>query len=114
MSTNLLTYKGYYGSIEASTQDNCLYGKLLFIRALVNYEGKTVAALEAAFREAVDDYLTTCEKLGSEPEKPCKGSFNVRVGHDLHLAAVVAASRKGVSLNDLTRQALDEYLRQSA
>ncbi len=57
---NLLQYRGCYGSIETSAEDNCLFGKLLFIRALVNYEGETVAELQAAFREAVDDYLATC------------------------------------------------------
>ncbi|KAF0864285.1 type II toxin-antitoxin system HicB family antitoxin [Pseudomonas sp. LD120] len=107
---NLLQYKGYFGSIEVSTEDNCLFGKLQFIRALVSYEGQTVAELEAAFKEAVDDYLETCEQSGTAPEIPCKGSFNVRVGHDLHLAAAVAATRQNVSLNDLTRQALNEYL----
>ena len=105
-----MQYKGYYGSIEASTEDNCLYGKLLFIRPLVNYEGRTVAELEAAFQAAVDDYLATCQQQGVAPQVPCKGSFNVRVGHDLHLAAVLAAARHHVTLNDLTRQALREYL----
>ena len=47
---NLLQYRGYYGSIEASPEDNCLYGKLLYIQALVNYEAETVAALEQAFQ----------------------------------------------------------------
>lgn len=108
----LLKYRGYYGSLEASTEDNCLFGKLQFIRALVSYEGETVAELEAAFREAVDDYLSTCEQLGEAPETPCKGSFNVRIGHELHLAAAVSASQQGISLNDLTRQALGDYLQQ--
>ncbi|TBW35015.1 type II toxin-antitoxin system HicB family antitoxin [Azotobacter chroococcum] len=113
---DLLQYKGYYGSIEASTEDNCLLGKLLFIRALVNYEGQTVAELQAAFREAVDDYLETCKAQGKgkEPEIPCKGSFNVRVGHELHLAASLAANRRCITLNDLTRQALSDYLEQHA
>lgn len=110
----LLKYRGYYGSIEASTEDNCLFGKLQFIRALVSYEGETVAELEAAFREAVDDYLATCDQLGDPPETPCKGSFNVRVGHELHLVAAVTASQRGISLNDLTRQALSDYLQQHA
>ncbi|WP_218176872.1 type II toxin-antitoxin system HicB family antitoxin [Pseudomonas gingeri] len=107
-------YKGYYGSIEASVEDNCLFGKLQFIRALVSYEGQTVAELEAAFKEAVDDYLDTCKQLNQAPETPCKGSFNVRVGHDLHLAAALTATRQKVTLNDLTRQALSEYLLQHA
>lgn len=107
---NQLKHQGYIGSIEASLEDNCLFGKVLFIKALVSYEGKTVAELDAAFREAVDDYLATCQTLRQAPEKPCKGSFNVRVGHDLHLAAALEATRKKVTLNDLTRQALSEFL----
>ena len=43
--SNQLKHKGYIGSIEASVEDNCLFGKLLFIRALVSYEGQTVAQL---------------------------------------------------------------------
>ena len=107
---NQLKHKGYIGSIEASLEDNCLFGKILFIKALISYEGKTVADLDAAFQAAVYDYLVTCQNLGQTPEKPCKGSFNVRVGHDLHLAAALAATRKKVTLNDLTRQALNEFL----
>ena len=61
---NQLKHKGYIGSIEASLEDNCLFGKVLFIKALVSYEGKTVAELDAAFREAVNDYLITCQALG--------------------------------------------------
>lgn len=108
--SKLLQHRGYFGSIEASPEDNCLFGKLQFIRALVSYEGETVAELSQAFREAVDDYLATCDSLNQNPEIPCKGSFNVRVGHDLHLAATVAALKQSISLNDLTRQALSEYL----
>ncbi|WP_166363585.1 type II toxin-antitoxin system HicB family antitoxin [Pseudomonas akapageensis] len=111
---NMLQHRGYYGSIDASPEDNCLFGKLQFIRALISYEGETVADLAQAFREAVDDYLNTCESLGQEAEVPCKGSFNVRVGHALHLAASVAATRQSISLNDLTRKALSEYLEHHA
>ena len=31
---NQLKHKGYIGSIEASLEDNCLFGKILFIKAL--------------------------------------------------------------------------------
>ena len=52
----MLEYKGYLGSVEAAIEDGVLFGKLEFISALVNYEGETVKALQAAFEEAVDDY----------------------------------------------------------
>ena len=45
----MLQHRGYYGSIEASPEDNCLFGKLQFIRALVSYEGET--------RRALSEYL---------------------------------------------------------
>lgn len=106
----MLEYKGYVGSVEAAIEDGVLFGKLEFISALVNYEGETVKALQAAFEEAVDDYLAGCEAKGYEPELPCKGSFNVRVGHDLHLAAMLKAKELGVSLNDFVRQALNQAL----
>lgn len=112
MST-LLHHRGYYGSIEASPEDDCLFGKLQFIRALVSYEGRTVSELERAFQGAVEDYLSDCEKAGRAPELPCKGSFNVRVGHALHLAASVEAAREQVTLNDLTRRALSAYIEKS-
>lgn len=102
----MLEHRGYFGSIEASVEDGVLFGKLEFISALVNYEGETVQALKAAFESAVNDYLETCKAKGYEPETPCKGSFNVRVGHDLHLAAAVKAKELGISLNDLVRNAL--------
>ncbi|MDR2881683.1 MAG: type II toxin-antitoxin system HicB family antitoxin [Azoarcus sp.] len=109
---NMLNYRGYYGSIEASPEDNCLFGRLQFIRALVSYEGQTVAELSQAFHDAVDEYLSDCEAKGYSPEIPCKGSFNVRVGHDLHLAASVEAAKRSMSLNDLTRRAIAEYIGQ--
>jgi len=109
---SMLNYRGYYGSIEASPADNCLFGKLQFIRALVSYEGQTVAELEQAFRDAVDDYLADCTAADRAPEVPCKGSFNVRVGHALHLAASVEAARQSMTLNDLTRRALAAYIGQ--
>lgn len=58
---NMLEYKGYYGTAEYSAEDHCLYGKLAYIRDLVNYEATTVKNLEKAFKEAVDDYLTFAE-----------------------------------------------------
>ncbi|MGL6158944.1 type II toxin-antitoxin system HicB family antitoxin [Microbulbifer sp.] len=112
MSSNLMKYKGYYGSIEASEEDNCLFGKLEYIRPLVNYEGETVAELRQAFEEAVNDYLADCEKRGEEPEKPCKGSFNVRVGQQRHLrmAMYVGKGRPAKSINDLVVKAIDHEL----
>jgi predicted HicB family RNase H-like nuclease len=109
---NTLNYRGYYGSVEISPEDRVLFGRLLFIGPLVNYEAESAQGLEQAFQAAVDDYLADCKQHGIEPEKPCKGTFNVRLGAELHLAAAVAAHEEATSLNDLVKQAVIEKVQQ--
>jgi len=96
---NMMTYKNYYGSVHYSDEDKVFYGKVEFIRALVSFEGTDVNSLRKAFEEAVDDYLHTCREQGIEPEHPFKGSFNIRVGSNLHQRIVSEATKRGVTLN---------------
>jgi predicted HicB family RNase H-like nuclease len=93
-------YKGYQGSVNVSVEDNCLHGKIEFISDLINYEAETVDQLEQEFKLAVDSYLATCKEIGLEPKKPFKGSFNVRIGQELHEKAEKRASEVGKTLND--------------
>lgn len=105
MAANL-EYKGYTGSIEPSIEDECLHGKLLFIDDFVTYEGETVAHVTQAFKDAVDRYLAYCERTGKPASKVYSGTFNVRIGPDLHKQAVQAAVRRGVKLNEFVAQAV--------
>lgn len=104
-------YKGYLGSAEVDAENGVLHGRLLFIRDVISYEATTVKALERAFKAAVDDYLTACIEQGDEPDVPCKGSFNVRVGPERHREAALRAKQKGVGLNEYVCLALDEAAR---
>ena len=103
---DMLKYKGYYGSIHYNGDDRIFYGKIEFIRALSSYEGRDADSLVMVFEEAVDDYLATCVEQGIEPEKPFKGSFNVRVAPELHQQVAIEASQHGVSLNRFVVDAL--------
>lgn len=103
----LLSYKGYKGSIEVDLKDGCLYGKVLFIRDLINYEANTLPELEAAFQESVDEYLEDCAELGVEPNISLSGTFQVRIGSDLHEYAATEALKAGVSLNEWVRRLVD-------
>lgn len=107
--SNTMFYKGYDGSVEYSSEDHCLHGKVLNIISLVSYEGQTIDELENDFREAVDDYLALCEETGRVPEKPFKGSFNVRIGQDLHRELALNALSSGVSLNTMVKTILESY-----
>ena len=104
---DILQYKGYYANVQFSAEDEVFFGKILGINDVVLFEGTTVKKLKAAFKEAVDDYLQTCEELKKEPEKTYKGSFNVRIPSELHRQAALASAGKNMSLNDFVRYAID-------
>ncbi|WP_057940097.1 type II toxin-antitoxin system HicB family antitoxin [Algoriphagus resistens] len=101
-----LEYKGYTGSIEYSPEDSLLYGKVLGIRGIISYEGETGKYLEEDFREAVDAYLADCKEAGKSPEKPFKGSFNVRIPATLHQRAAILAMEAKTSLNNFVAEAI--------
>jgi predicted HicB family RNase H-like nuclease len=61
---NTMLYKGYHARIEFDDEDRIFVGHLAGIRDIVGFHGSSVAELETAFREAVDDYLAHCAKLG--------------------------------------------------
>lgn len=103
-------YKGYTGSIEISIEDKCLHGKILFVTDVISYEAKEVETLEPAFREAVDDYIETCKELGKEPNKPFSGSFNVRIGPELHRKAAIEAHIKGTTLNEIVKSSIEYFV----
>lgn len=105
-----LEYKDYVGSIEYSKEDDLLYGKVLGIRGLISYEGKTGQDLESDFREAIDAYLAVCRKESIAPEKPFKGSFNVRISADLHQKAVLLATEDRMSLNSFVAESIRERI----
>lgn len=101
-----LNYKGYTGSIEYSEEDAVLYGKVQGIQSLISYEGATGKALDKDFQEAINVYLADHEAAGTEPEKPFKGSFNVRISSQLHQRAALLAKEAKVSLNAFVAESI--------
>lgn len=107
---DILKYKEYEGSAELDMQRGMCRGKILFIDDLVTYEADSPRGLRQEFEAAVDDYVSTCEALGKEPQRPFRGLFNVRVPPELHRAAALRATSDAVSLNDVIVRALDCFL----
>ena len=103
---NCLNYKGYTGNIVFTEEDGVFHGKVIGIKPLISFEGDSVSLITEDFRNAVDEYLDFCDKNNIEPEKPFKGSFNVRIEAELHRKAVLAASSNGVSLNSFVEEAI--------
>lgn len=106
--SNTIEYKDYIGSVEYSSEDRCLFGKIELIDDLVTFEATNVDELESNFQNAVEEYVLTCKQLNKKPQKAFKGVFNVRVNPELHKKIYKEALRKGKSLNSLVNQILDK------
>lgn len=75
-------------------------GYVVDLRDEIYFEGDSVESIEGSMRRAVDHYLMVCEERGESPERPFSGKLNVRLGSDVHRAAVAAAAAEGESLNN--------------
>lgn len=91
-----------------------LHGRVLGIRDMISFGGTSVDELEQNFREAVDEYLEFCKEKGKIPDRPFKGSLNVRLRDNLHTRAALLAERTDRKINTVINDALDEYLQKSA
>jgi predicted HicB family RNase H-like nuclease len=105
---NAMTYKGYTARIDFDGDDRIFFGRLAGIRDIITFHGETVDELEAAFKEAVDDYLETCVKLGEEPNKPYSGKLTLRIPPTVHAAIATAAETSGKSLNKWVSEILKQ------
>lgn len=102
-----MTYKGYSARIEFDAEDRLFVGHLAGVRDIVGFHGASVAELEAAFHEAVDDYLAACKKLGQTPNKPFSGRVMLRLPPELHARASARATVEGVSFNQWAATVLE-------
>ena len=105
-----MTYEGYAARIDYSDEDGCFVGHIAGINDVVGFHGESVAELRAAFEEAVDDYLETCEKLNRPPQKPYSGNLTLRVPPEVHAALAMAAQVHGKSINQWATETLVEVL----
>ena len=105
--SNYLEYKGYLGTVEYSSEDGLLFGKVQFVDSLLAYDGKSTDEIKQAFQEAIDSYLEFCKEVDKLPEKSFNGGFNVRVGSELHKKVAKEAFAQGLGLNEFTVKALE-------
>jgi predicted HicB family RNase H-like nuclease len=104
---NTMTYKGYAARIEYDDGDGIFTGRIAGIRDGVGFHADTVEGLREAFREAVEDYLETCSRLGKEPQRAYSGQVMFRVSPEVHRKAARAAELAGKSLNQWAEEVLD-------
>jgi len=107
---NTMNYKDYTGTIEFSEKEMEFYGRVVGMRTSITYRGASAEELVTSFHNAIDTYIETSEANGQEPDKPFKGSFNVRVSPQIHKECVEYATNHDISLNTLVNMALRQFL----
>ena len=94
-----MKYKGYIGRVEYDDDAKIFHGEVVGLRDVITFQGTTVAEIEKAFKDSVDDYLSWCKERGEKPEKAFSGTFNLRIPPDLHAKLALQAKTMGLSLN---------------
>lgn len=65
----MLRFKGYIGKVEFDDDAGLFHGEVVNTRDVITFQGKTVAELEDAFRDSVNDYLAFCSERGEHPDR---------------------------------------------
>ena len=63
-------YKGYGCTVKYDPKDRFLYGKIDDISDLVDFHTKNFTNFDKVARDAIDNYLDFCTRVGKEPERP--------------------------------------------
>ena len=110
----MMQHKGYIGVARVDDEAGLIRGRVVNIRDMITFHGRTVEEARQAFQESVEDYLEFCAARGEEPDKPFSGRFVVRIKPQVHRALAIEAQRRGTSLNALVNRALTRLARTSA
>lgn len=102
-----MNYKNYVAKIEFDPEDHIFVGHIIGIHDVVGFHGESVEDIETAFREAVDNYLDACNKLGQEPNKPYSGNLMLQIPAKIHAAVAAAAEVSGKSINQWAATVLE-------
>lgn len=105
---NTIKYKGYQANIVYEAEDDLLVGHIIHINDIIGFHGTSLKEMKAAFKDAVDDYLAYCSKIGKEPNKPFSGKVMFRIDPEVHAKAAMAAQQKGVSLNQWAEEVIEK------
>jgi predicted HicB family RNase H-like nuclease len=102
----MLNYKGYHGQVDFDEEAGLFHGEVLDLRDVITFQGKSVAELEQAFRDSIDDYLEFCKQDEVEPDRPFSGRLMLRLPTDVHRNVYIKAKNEGKSLNEYISEKL--------
>lgn len=101
----------YVARIDYDEEREMFHGRIINIRDVVNFYGRTPEELKQEFKNSLDCYLEVCRERGIEPAKPYSGRFNIRMSCEQHQFLAEAAAHYGKSLTAWARETLNDAAR---
>lgn len=98
---DVLTYKGFVGSVQFLSKEEKFVGKLMNVNEEVTFEGDSHTSLTEDFHKVVDSFI-------SKSEATYTGKLNCAIDKPLHEKLVKLASKKGLSLNEYIIELLEK------
>ena len=111
--SNVLRYDGYVAEIAFDDSADAFHGRLVGLRDVMDFYGRTPEELRAAFREAVDDYRAWCEELGEAPESTAADGLTFRPSEEQRRRFLAAAATRRMSLDNWALSILDQASREA-
>jgi predicted HicB family RNase H-like nuclease len=103
---NTLTIDGLKAVISFDEEARQFRGEFLGLNGGAEFYASSVDDLIQEGQASLRTFLSVCAENNIEPYRSFSGKFLVRIPETLHADAVHAASARGVSLNDLVRDAI--------
>jgi predicted HicB family RNase H-like nuclease len=113
MRAEVLRYKDYVARIDVDIEAKALHGRVLGLRDVLSFYGKTFEELEANFHATIDNYIAWCEEEGVAPEKSWLGKMTFRPSDELRARIAIAAAARGVSINEYLQTELDRATKET-
>lgn len=89
---DVLTYKGFVGTVHYLSKEELFVGKVTNIKEDVSYEGNSHSTLIESFHKAVDGFL-------SKNEEQYMGALNCPIDKKLYDKLMTDAHNNGLTLN---------------
>lgn len=106
--SSALRCDGYVAEIAFDDSADAFHGRVVGLRDVIDFYGRTPEELRAAFREAVDDYRAWCGERGEEPDGPApEGGLTFRPSEEQRRRFLAAAASRRMSLDSWALGVLD-------
>jgi predicted HicB family RNase H-like nuclease len=111
MLSNVISYRGYHAEIKYDPSADAFHGRVLGMRDVISFYGRTPEELRHEMQAAIEGYLDWCETDGAKPEKSWTGKLTLRSDDDFRRRVLIAAAARGQSVSAWINQLADRESR---